>query len=312
MFQGEPLKLEISDAEATLAAAPHKVDVALHDAPSQPQLRSSCTPRPWPGMATTLRIHDASQAVEHVAWTMAQVFGIEEKQVHVTSPFVGGGFGSKTLVAAPDPGGGGGEAGGPAGAHRAVAAKACSASSAAAPSPSSAWRSARRPTAARRADPHRRGRDDAAQQHARAVHPAGQKGSDPDYIFDGPHPHDTITEYLGHRRGIYDDPPGRARSNERALPPCSAAPSPRTIPPPAANPPALPAPSLHFEGTAPHKLRRSRGIGSRTLRPSPYSPELHRTGRCAICIDQCCSSTGIGALASTVTSSRWAGPRIDA
>ena len=33
----------------------------------------------------------------HTAWTLAQVFGLNEKQVHVTSPFVGGGFGSKTL-----------------------------------------------------------------------------------------------------------------------------------------------------------------------------------------------------------------------
>ena len=28
---------------------------------------------------------------------MAQIFGIDEKQVHVTSPYVGGGFGSKTM-----------------------------------------------------------------------------------------------------------------------------------------------------------------------------------------------------------------------
>jgi xanthine dehydrogenase YagR molybdenum-binding subunit len=35
--------------------------------------------------------------VVHTAWSLAQVFGIDEKQVHVTSPFVGGGFGSKCL-----------------------------------------------------------------------------------------------------------------------------------------------------------------------------------------------------------------------
>ena len=45
----------------------------------------------------TLRVHDASQCVTHVAWTLAQVFEIDEKQVYVTSPFVGGGFGGKTL-----------------------------------------------------------------------------------------------------------------------------------------------------------------------------------------------------------------------
>jgi xanthine dehydrogenase YagR molybdenum-binding subunit len=35
--------------------------------------------------------------VAHEAWTIAQVFGLEEKQVRLTSPFVGGGFGSKLL-----------------------------------------------------------------------------------------------------------------------------------------------------------------------------------------------------------------------
>ncbi len=44
-----------------------------------------------------LRIHDTVQAVAHEAWTLAQVFGIDVANVHVTSPYVGGGFGSKTL-----------------------------------------------------------------------------------------------------------------------------------------------------------------------------------------------------------------------
>lgn len=35
--------------------------------------------------------------VAPTAWTLAQVFGIEEEQVRVTSPFVGGGFGGKLL-----------------------------------------------------------------------------------------------------------------------------------------------------------------------------------------------------------------------
>ena len=32
-----------------------------------------------------------------MAWSLADIFGLEEEQVHVTSPFVGGGFGGKTL-----------------------------------------------------------------------------------------------------------------------------------------------------------------------------------------------------------------------
>jgi xanthine dehydrogenase YagR molybdenum-binding subunit len=49
----------------------------------------------WEG--DTLRIHDATQAVAHTAWSMAQVFGLSEDKVRVTSPFVGGGFGGKAM-----------------------------------------------------------------------------------------------------------------------------------------------------------------------------------------------------------------------
>ena len=96
LFMGEPLKQTVGDAEAALAAAPHKVDVMYttprhHHAPIE---LHGCT-LAWEG--DTLRIHDASQAVAHEAWTIAEVFGLNENQVRVTSPFVGGGFGSKLL-----------------------------------------------------------------------------------------------------------------------------------------------------------------------------------------------------------------------
>jgi xanthine dehydrogenase YagR molybdenum-binding subunit len=96
LFMGEPLKQKVGDAEAALAAAPHKVDVAYttprhHHSPIE---LHACT-LAWEG--DTLRIHDASQAVAHEAWTIAQVFGLKENQVRLTSPFVGGGFGSKLL-----------------------------------------------------------------------------------------------------------------------------------------------------------------------------------------------------------------------
>lgn len=92
----EPARVEIGDAEAALAAAPHHVDLHFR------------TPRhnhnPIELHAVTLfwdddelYVHDASQAVVQTAWTLAQVFGIDEKKVHVSSPYVGGGFGSKTL-----------------------------------------------------------------------------------------------------------------------------------------------------------------------------------------------------------------------
>ena len=95
-FQGEPLLLEIGDAEKALAAAPHRIDVTYHTPRhSHNPIELHAATVAWQG--ETLRIHDASQAVAHVAWTLSQVFGLREDQVHVTSPYVGGGFGSKTL-----------------------------------------------------------------------------------------------------------------------------------------------------------------------------------------------------------------------
>ena len=96
VFQGERLKIEVGDADAKLAAAPHRVD-ARYTTPRHnhnPIELHACT-LAWTG--DELRVHDASQLVDHVAWTLSQVFGLKEEQVRVTSPFVGGGFGSKTL-----------------------------------------------------------------------------------------------------------------------------------------------------------------------------------------------------------------------
>ncbi len=96
VFQGEPLLLEIGDAEASLAAAPYKVDV-VYSTPrySHNPIELHAATVGWDG--DDLRVHDASQGVAHAAWSLAQVFELKEEQVHVTSPYVGGGFGSKTL-----------------------------------------------------------------------------------------------------------------------------------------------------------------------------------------------------------------------
>jgi xanthine dehydrogenase YagR molybdenum-binding subunit len=93
---GEPLKLEIGDAEAALVAAPHKVDVTY----STPRhnhnpIELHAATVAWKG--DELTVHDASQAVTHTAWSLAQIFGLDEKKVHITSPFVGGAFGCKSL-----------------------------------------------------------------------------------------------------------------------------------------------------------------------------------------------------------------------
>ena len=95
-FQGEPLKMEIGDGEAALAAAPHRVDLR-YTTPRQNHNAIELHAATLAWKDDELTIHDASQGVAHMAWSMAQVFGLDEKQVHVTSPFVGGGFGGKTL-----------------------------------------------------------------------------------------------------------------------------------------------------------------------------------------------------------------------
>ncbi len=95
-FQGQPLKREIGDAEAARAAAPHKVD-SVYRTPrhNHNAIELHAATVAWNG--DELRIHDASQGVAHMAWSLAQIFGLDEKKVHVTSPYVGGGFGGKTL-----------------------------------------------------------------------------------------------------------------------------------------------------------------------------------------------------------------------
>ena len=95
-FQGEPLKMEIGDPEKALADAPHSVD-NRYSTPrhNHNAIELHAATLAWKGDELTM--HDASQGVAHMAWSLAQVFGLDEKQVHVTSPFVGGGFGGKTL-----------------------------------------------------------------------------------------------------------------------------------------------------------------------------------------------------------------------
>ncbi len=95
-FQGEPLLLEIGDAEKALAAAPHRVD-ATYRTPrhNHNAIELHAATLAWDG--DELVMHDCVQGVAHVAWSMAQVFGLKEEQVHVSAPYVGGGFGGKTM-----------------------------------------------------------------------------------------------------------------------------------------------------------------------------------------------------------------------
>ncbi len=95
-FQGEPQHVEIGDAEAALAAAPHRIDVTYRT-PRQNHnaIELHAATMAWKGDELTM--HDASQAVVHMASSLAEIFDMKEEQVHVTSPYVGGGFGGKTM-----------------------------------------------------------------------------------------------------------------------------------------------------------------------------------------------------------------------
>jgi len=96
LFIGQPLQAQKGDAEAAFAKAPVRVD-GRYSTPrhNHNAIEPHAATVMWQG--DKLIVHDASQAVQHTAWSLGDVFGIAEEQVHVTSPFVGGGFGGKCL-----------------------------------------------------------------------------------------------------------------------------------------------------------------------------------------------------------------------
>jgi xanthine dehydrogenase YagR molybdenum-binding subunit len=95
-IMGEPPRLEQGDAEAALASAAHSVDLTFRTPRyNHNPIELHAVTLFWEDDA--LYMHDASQAVAQTAWTMEQVFDLKEGKVHVSSPYVGGGFGSKTL-----------------------------------------------------------------------------------------------------------------------------------------------------------------------------------------------------------------------
>ena len=96
VFMGAPLHNEKGDAKAALVNAATSVD-SIYTTPrhSHNAIELHGVTVSWQG--NTLYVHDATQMVAHTAWSLAQIFGLKEEQVIVTSPFVGGGFGGKGL-----------------------------------------------------------------------------------------------------------------------------------------------------------------------------------------------------------------------
>ncbi|SEM98820.1 xanthine dehydrogenase YagR molybdenum-binding subunit [Sphingomonas gellani] len=96
VMMGRPLLNKIGDADAALAAAPHSVD-HLYRTPrhNHNAIEPHAATIAW--VDDQLHIHDASQMVTQQAQTVAEVFDLKPDQVRLTSPYVGGGFGSKGL-----------------------------------------------------------------------------------------------------------------------------------------------------------------------------------------------------------------------
>ncbi|WP_395708968.1 xanthine dehydrogenase family protein molybdopterin-binding subunit [Reyranella sp.] len=93
---GEPAAVDGGDAEKALAESQHRVDLTYSTPPLNHNAIElhACTVD-WVGGG--LVVHDATQMITGTAGSLAQVFGLKPDQVRVLSPFVGGGFGGKTL-----------------------------------------------------------------------------------------------------------------------------------------------------------------------------------------------------------------------
>ncbi len=93
---GQPPVVEIGDAETALANAEVKVDV-IYRTPrhNHNAIELHAATVAWNG--DELRVHDASQLLDLTKGQLADIFDLDLDKVHVTSPYVGGGFGGKCL-----------------------------------------------------------------------------------------------------------------------------------------------------------------------------------------------------------------------
>ncbi len=93
-FFGSALNIERGDVEAALKAAPVKLDLR-YTTPAQTHnaMEPSATVASWSGGELT--VYDATQWINGTQLTLAHFFDLDPEHVHVISPFIGGGFGSK-------------------------------------------------------------------------------------------------------------------------------------------------------------------------------------------------------------------------
>ncbi|MGQ8630282.1 xanthine dehydrogenase family protein molybdopterin-binding subunit [Agrobacterium sp. DKPNP3] len=93
---GQPPYVEIGDAEAALAKAEVKVDL-IYRTPRHNHNAIELHAATVVWNDDELRVHDASQLLDLTTGQLADIFDIDVSKVHVTSPYVGGGFGGKCL-----------------------------------------------------------------------------------------------------------------------------------------------------------------------------------------------------------------------
>jgi xanthine dehydrogenase YagR molybdenum-binding subunit len=97
---GNPSEVRHGDVDAGLAAAAARIE-AVYETP--PQYHNAMEPHgivaAWDG--DRLSVDTPSQGLAMARARIAGLFGIDPENVHIRSPFLGGGFGSKGLVSGP-------------------------------------------------------------------------------------------------------------------------------------------------------------------------------------------------------------------
>jgi xanthine dehydrogenase YagR molybdenum-binding subunit len=97
---GNPAVAHHGDVEAGLAKAAKRIEATYETAP---QYHNAMEPHAivaaWDG--DTLSIDTPSQGLAMAQGRLAGLFGISPEKIHIRSPFLGGGFGSKGLISGP-------------------------------------------------------------------------------------------------------------------------------------------------------------------------------------------------------------------
>jgi xanthine dehydrogenase YagR molybdenum-binding subunit len=97
---GNPATVQRGDVEAAFATASHRIE-ATYETPAQYHnaMEPHAIVAAWDGDALT--IDTPSQGLAMAQARIAGLFGIPPEKIHIRSPFLGGGFGSKGLFSGP-------------------------------------------------------------------------------------------------------------------------------------------------------------------------------------------------------------------